>query len=108
MKIFGRMLQVLMFLLSVSASLSETCDSSPISSVYSSSSASCSRSHITQALAADVTCAPVPVVVSLPWPNVTGVQQMTPTHVTVSRCEGACHGLHSCVPLATEERRISV
>ena len=24
------------------------------------------------------------------------------------RCEGACHGLHSCVPLATEERRISV
>ena len=40
---------------------------------------------ITQALAADVTCAPVPVVVSLPWPNVTGVQQMTPTHVTVTR-----------------------
>jgi len=108
MKIFSRMLQVLMFLLSVSASLSESCDSSSISSVYSSSSASCSRSHITQALAADVTCAPVPVVVSLPWPNVTGVQQMTPTHVTVSRCEGACHGLHSCVPLATEERRISV
>ena len=27
---------------------------------------------------------------------------------TVFRCEGACHGLHSCVPLATEERRISV
>ena len=27
---------------------------------------------------------------------------------TVFRCEGACHGLHSCVPLTTEERRISV
>ena len=85
MKIFSRILQVLTLLLSVSAYLSETCDSSSISGVYSSSSASCSRSHITQALAADVTCAPVPVVVSLPWPNVTGVQQMTPTHVTVSR-----------------------
>ena len=28
--------------------------------------------------------------------------------ITVFRCEGACHGLHSCVPLTTEERRISV
>ena len=28
--------------------------------------------------------------------------------ITVFRCEGAYHGLHSCVPLTTEERRISV
>ena len=83
-----RMFQVLITLLSVSASLcSETCDSSSssITAEYSAAPASCSRSHITSALAADVTCAPVPVVVSLPWPNVTGVQQMTPTHVTVTR-----------------------
>ena len=81
------MLQVLILLLAVSVSLcSETCDSSSsIIAEYSSASASCSRAHITSALAADVSCAPVPVVVSLPWPNVTGVQQMTPTHVTVTR-----------------------
>ena len=24
------------------------------------------------------------------------------------RCEGGCHGHHSCVPLTTEERRVSV
>ena len=24
------------------------------------------------------------------------------------RCEGGCHGHHSCVPLSTEERRVSV
>ena len=82
------MLQVLILLLAVHSSLcSETCDSSTSSIIaeYSAASASCSRAHITSALAADVSCAPVPVVVSLPWPNVTGVQQMTPTHVTVTR-----------------------
>lgn len=88
MTIFVRMFQVFILLLSLSASLcSETCDSSSssISAEYSAAPASCSRAHITSALAADLTCAPVPVVVSLPWPNVTGVQQMTPTHVTVTR-----------------------
>ena len=81
------MIQVLILLLAVTSSLcSETCDSSSsIMAEYSAASASCSRAHITSALAADVSCAPVPVVVSLPWPNVTGVQQMTPTHVTVTR-----------------------
>ena len=45
----------------------------------------CSSQHISDALRSDVTCAPVPVVISLPWPNNTDVQQMTPTHITVQR-----------------------
>ena len=36
-------------------------------------------------LSSDVSCRPVSVVLALPWPNVTDVQQMTPTHVTVQR-----------------------
>ena len=38
-------------------------------------------------LSSDVSCRPVSVVLALPWPNVTEVQQMTPTHVTVQRWE---------------------
>ena len=36
-------------------------------------------------LSSDVSCRPVSAVLALPWPNVTDVQQMTPTHVTVQR-----------------------
>ena len=84
------MTHMVTLLLSLSACLCEdTCErerSASTTGVYSAASASCSRAHITSALAEDVSCAPVPVVVSLPWPNVTGVQQMTPTHVAVTRC----------------------
>ena len=40
---------------------------------------------IIYSLSSDVSCRPVSVVLALPWPNVTDVQQMTPTHVTVQR-----------------------
>ena len=42
---------------------------------------------IIYSLSSDVSCRPVSVVLALPWPNVTDVQQMTPTHVTVQRWE---------------------
>ena len=45
----------------------------------------CSSDHISDALRSDVQCGPVPIVVTLPWPNATDVQQMTPTHITVQR-----------------------
>ena len=71
--------------------------------------ASCSNTHISEALRANVGCRLVETVVSLPWPNNTLVQQMTPTHITVSRCAGSCHGPgQSCLPSQVVERRVEV
>merc|ERR1712154_341412 len=89
-------------LLSVSLSLarSEECPGDPplVHSHYSYQT-SCSNQHIGEALRANVGCRLVETVVELPWPNNTLVQQMTPTHILVSRCAGSCHGQgQTCLP----------
>ena len=69
----------------------------------------CTSRHISSALASNSRCSLHSVVVSLPWPNSTLVQQMTPTHVTVQRCGGGCHGTGQvCTALATKTREVSV
>lgn len=70
---------------------------------------SCTNKHIGEALRANVGCRLVQTVVSLPWPNNTLVQQMTPTHISVSRCAGSCHGPgQTCLAREVSERRVEV
>ena len=70
---------------------------------------SCRNKHIAEALRANVGCRLVETVVSLPWPNTTLVQQMTPTHISVSRCAGSCHGPgQTCLAREVAERRVEV
>ena len=79
---------VLLLIQTLTTAAADTCDNDSDNLVVSSQyeyQPTCSSSHITEALRSDVSCHPVPVVVSLPWPNVTDVQQMTPTHITVQR-----------------------
>ena len=69
----------------------------------------CSNKHIGEALRANVGCRLVETVVALPWPNNTLVQQMTPTHISVSRCAGSCHGPgQTCLAREVAERRVEV
>ena len=71
--------------------------------------ASCSNQHIGEALRANVGCRLVETVVELPWPNNTLVQQMTPTHILVSRCAGSCHGQgQTCLPTEQSKRKVEV
>lgn len=70
---------------------------------------SCRSKHIKQALQENVLCRPSPVIVKLPLPNNTDIQQMTPTHVEVAQCGGACHrNSQGCVPTKTKEREVWV
>jgi len=69
----------------------------------------CRSHHIKQALQENVLCRPSPVIVKLPLPNNTDIQQMTPTHVEIMQCSGACHrGNQDCVPTLTKEKEVSV
>jgi len=69
----------------------------------------CDQKHIKDSLKANVGCKPSRVVLELPWPNSTDIQQMTPTHVEVLRCEGGCHQTgHSCIPTSTSFRKVPV
>lgn len=71
--------------------------------------ATCSNQHIGEALRANVGCRLVETVVELPWPNNTLVQQMTPTHILVSRCAGSCHGQgQTCLPTEQSKRKVEV
>jgi len=48
-------------------------------------------------------------VVKVPWPTNSSYDQLTPSHVTVKRCSGGCHGgSASCVPTATSLRKVAV
>ena len=45
--------------------------------------------------------------VKVPWPTNSSYDQLTPSHVTVKRCSGGCHGgSASCVPTATSKRKV--
>jgi len=71
--------------------------------------ASCPAKHISSALSSNARCRLQTTVVTLPWPNSTLVQQMTPTHVAVQRCAGGCHGVgQGCAALATRQKEVSV
>merc|ERR1719192_1003944 len=69
----------------------------------------CPARHISSALSSNARCRLHTTVVTLPWPNSTLVQQMTPTHVAVQRCAGGCHGVgQGCAALATRQKEVSV
>jgi len=71
--------------------------------------AKCSRAHIEQALGGISSCTPREVVVQLPWPNNTDIQQMTPSHVLLKQCTGGCTLLEpSCLPSKTSTKKIPV
>ena len=45
--------------------------------------------------------------VKVPWPTNSSYDQLTPSHVTVKRCSGGCHGgSASCVATATSKRKV--
>ena len=45
--------------------------------------------------------------VKVPWPANSSYDQLTPSHVTVKRCSGGCHGgSASCVATATSKRKV--
>ena len=88
MLVMMKMLVMMMLIILPMMTSAETCDHDEevmVSSGQYHYEPSCSSQHISEALRSDVSCHPVPTVVTLPWPNLTHVQQMTPTHITVSR-----------------------
>ena len=49
------------------------------------------------------------MILRLPWPNNTDVQQMTPSYVEIKLCDGACHSnRQGCVGVQTVEKQIPV
>lgn len=69
----------------------------------------CRSNHIKQALQKNMMCKPSPVIVKLPWPNNTDIQQMTPTHIEVLQCGGGCHrNNQGCVATKTKVKKIPV
>jgi len=71
---------------------------------------SCKPKHIKQALQSQTGCGPRLITVILPWPagNNSDWSQMTPTHVEVLQCTGACHGLTTCVATSTRQKEVPV
>jgi len=68
----------------------------------------CSREHISSSLRASSPCIIRDKVVEIPRPSNTSVDQLTPSHVTVKRCSGGCHGQSSCVAASTATRKVPV
>jgi len=69
----------------------------------------CRSNHIKQALHKNIMCKPAPVIVKLPWPNNTDIQQMTPTHIEVLQCNGGCHrNNQGCTATQTVVKKIPV
>ena len=109
MKVFASLLA---FLVTILGLVSADCDS-PMDEATFGDFRTCSRSQVKESLGHQASCSPRAVVMRLPWPNSTmvggGVQQMTPTHVTVMQCGGGCHrGSQGCIATATRTREVSV
>jgi len=69
----------------------------------------CKPEHISQAIQAKVHCTPRDRVVRLPFPNDTSINQMTPSHIEVRRCDGSCHHRkQSCLAVRTRKKRVPV
>merc|ERR1712025_1477854 len=69
----------------------------------------CTPDHVKEAIKSNKICSPRPVIVQLPWPNNTNVQQMSPQHISLLQCEGGCHrSHHGCVATETRVRRVPV
>jgi len=102
------LLLVFLFQATVAASSDATCDSSMTEASYLPS-VTCSRDHVSQSLSSLAPCTPRDKVVKVPWPSNSSYDQLTPSHVTVRRCSGGCHGgLTSCVPTSTQLRKVAV
>ena len=109
MKVFASLLASLVTILGL---VSADCDS-PMDEATFGDFRTCSRSQVKESLGHQASCSPRAVVMRLPWPNSTmvggGVQQMTPTHVTVMQCGGGCHrGSQGCIATSTRTREVSV
>jgi len=112
---FKMYLQVLVFAIifgCCSCSSSEKCEEESNLAVLTSSYTAhrtCSQQHIKDSLKSNIGCKPMTVVLELPWPNNTDIQQMTPTHIEVRRCEGGCHQTgHGCAALRTQVKKVPV
>lgn len=69
----------------------------------------CDGGHVRQSLRQSTECKPRPVILRLPWPNNTDVQQMSPSYIEVFRCDGACHShRQGCVVTKKSEKQIPV
>ena len=69
----------------------------------------CDGQHVRKSLKQNTECKPRPMIVRLPWPNNTDVQQMTPSYVEVNLCDGACHShRQGCVATQTIQKDIPV
>jgi len=104
----GALLFLLFQACTLAANSDATCDSSMTDASYLPS-VTCSRDHVSQSLSSLAPCQPRDKVVKIPWPSNSSYDQLTPSHVTVKRCSGGCHGgLTSCVPTSTQLRKVSV
>ena len=85
----------------------------------------CTSDHVKDSIKSDQICSPRPVIIQLPWPNNTDIQQvniimnisshtiilfkMSPTHISVLQCGGGCHrSSHGCVPMKTSIKIVPV
>ena len=74
-----------------------------------SDSQTCDEGHVRDSLRQNTECRPRPIIMRLPWPNNTNIQQMTPSYVEINQCDGACHGnRHSCVVTRKAIKKIPV
>ena len=70
---------ILVLFVHISCSLCEKCESEDDLSLLKSSyigHSKCSQNHIKNSLQSNIGCKPVPVVLELPWPNNTEIQQV--------------------------------
>ena len=104
--IMNSRLVVLVLILTVSTECSEYQYCEDVPTILSQLQA-CDGGHVSKSLRQNTECRPRPVIMRLPWPNNTDVQQMTPSYVQVNLCDGACHSnRQGCVAVETIEKQI--
>eukprot|EP00092_Neocalanus_flemingeri_P008841 GFUD01009515.1.p1 GENE.GFUD01009515.1~~GFUD01009515.1.p1 ORF type:complete len:364 (+),score=64.00 GFUD01009515.1:123-1214(+) len=100
---------VIVTLLIVYTECSQYCEDLDLESTTFSPMQSCDDRHIRKSLKQNMECKPRPVIMRLPWPNNTDVQQMSPSYIEVYLCDGACHSQRQgCVPSKVTEKKIPV
>merc|ERR1711892_1494557 len=103
------LLVTILLLLKIQSMMSYTSCAIDHAHVQYNYSASCTSEHVKETLKSDKMCSPRPVIVQLPWPNNTDVQQMTPHHISLLQCDGGCHrNSRGCVASQTRVKRVPV
>merc|ERR1711892_921310 len=103
------LLVTILLLLKIQSMMSYTSCAIDHAHVQYNYSASCTSAHVRETLKSDKMCSPRPVIVQLPWPNNTNVQQMTPSHIELLQCGGGCHrNSQGCVATQTRVKRVAV